>query len=95
LELLSQVNLKLNGIGNPIHESVPISNNEDDNRIERKWGEPIDLGGPVDAKTPGRYHHDQVLQRIGGFESERGRKVAAHRAYYLTGPGVMLNSALV
>ena len=33
--------------------------------------------------------------RIGGYEPERGVATAGHRAYYLTGPGVMLNQALI
>ena len=39
-------------------------------------------------------HHD-ILYRIGGYEPDRGVACAGHRAYYLTGPGVLLNQALI
>lgn len=32
---------------------------------------------------------------IGGYEPERGVRVAGHRAYFLRGPGVLLNQALI
>jgi len=40
--------------------------------------------------------HHEVLERIGGYEQEpRGVKIVGHRGYFLTGPGVRLNFALV
>lgn len=36
LEILTK---KYNTIGNLVHETVPVSNDEDDNRVERTWGE--------------------------------------------------------
>ena len=32
---------------------------------------------------------------IGGFDPERGANIVGHRGYYLTGPGLALNQALI
>mmetsp|Transcript_2124 Transcript_2124/g.5260 ORF Transcript_2124/g.5260 Transcript_2124/m.5260 type:complete len:455 (+) Transcript_2124:99-1463(+) len=88
----TDLRLALDKIGNIVHPSVPISDNEDDNREERKWGEPNRI--EID-NTPGKYFHHAVLARIDGFDPVRGAKVAGHRGYYLKGPGVLLNQALI
>ena len=54
-----------NQIGNIVHPSVPISNNEDENLIHKKWGEPRPLM-PL--------HHSEVLYRIDGVNMESGKK---------------------
>ncbi len=79
-------------IGNLVHESVPIDDNEDNNKIERTWGtfEKREING-----KPGSAHHNEVLHFIGGYDPERGQKVAGHRGYYLKGYGVLLNQALI
>lgn len=82
----------LGKIGNIVHSSVPVSDNELHNRIERTWGEPKRL--TID-NTPGRYFHHAVLSRLDGFDQMRGAKVAGHRGYYLKGMGVLLNQALI
>lgn len=74
-------------LGNSIHESVPIEKDEKFNRVERTWGTPR-----VDKTLK---HHHELLHMIEGYEPERGAAIAGHRAYYLTGPGVLLNMALV
>ena len=81
------IDQKLSTIGNLVEETVPIHNNEDFNKVERKWGTPRDPEGLLN-------HHD-LLWRIGGYEPERGVGVAGHRGYFLTGPGVMLNQAFI
>ena len=59
-------------IGNIVDDSVPISNDEDTgNRVERQWGIPRD---PL-----GLLNHSELLWRIGGYEPERGARVAGHR----------------
>ena len=78
--------------GNLVHESVPIDNNEDNNKIERTWGEPKKM--KADGK-PGTGHHHEVLNWIGGYEPERGQKIAGHRGYFLKGAGCLLNQALI
>jgi len=41
-------------VGNLVHDSVPIDNDEKNNKIERTWGKPRDL--KVDG-TKGKAHH--------------------------------------
>lgn len=80
-------------VGNIVKESVPFSNNEIDNRVEREWGE-VNKDIVIDGK-PGSAHHHQILNWIGGFDGERGQKMIGHRGYFLTGYGVILNQALI
>ena len=84
---------KYSQVGNILHESVPIDNNEDNNLVVKTWGTP-DKKRVIDD-TPGNAHHYKVLQWLGGYDSERGVKIAGHRGYFLTGWGVALNQALI
>jgi seryl-tRNA synthetase len=79
-------------VGNLVHESVPIDDNEDNNQVVRTWGtvEKREING-----KPGSAHHHEILHWIGGYDSERGSKVAGHRGYFLKGYGVLLNQALL
>ena len=79
--------LELGKIGNLVHESVPVSTNEDDNALVSTWGER--------RASAGLLSHHNVLWRVSGYEPDRGVKVAGHRGYFLTGPAVMLNQALI
>jgi seryl-tRNA synthetase len=79
-------------IGNLVHESVPVDNNEDNNVIVKTWGEPSKM---VINSTKGKCHHHEILAMIGGYDPKRGQKIAGHRGYFLKGPGVLLNMALV
>ncbi|PYH40688.1 serine--tRNA ligase SES1 [Aspergillus saccharolyticus JOP 1030-1] len=81
---------KIRTIGNIVHESVPISNNEDNNVVVRTWV-------PENVKVEKRdcLSHHEVLTRLDGFDPERGVKVVGHRGYCLTGYGLFLNLALV
>jgi len=73
--------------GNWLHESVPISNDEDaDNRTERTWG---------DITVRKKYSHVDLIHMIGGMDAERGTVTAGGRGYYLTGPAVCLQQALM
>lgn len=61
--------------------------------MERTWGEElprIKITGKL-----GRLHHHEILAGIGGYDAARGQKIAGHRGYFLTGPGVLLNNALI
>ncbi len=82
----------MNKIGNLVHETVPVSKDEDENRIERTWGEPNKM--QITSK-PGACHHHEVLMMIDGVDLKRGTKIAGHRGYYLKGPGCLLNMALM
>ncbi|KAI7970993.1 hypothetical protein EIK77_007109 [Talaromyces pinophilus] len=81
---------RIKTIGNYVHDSVPISDNEDDNVVERTWA-PENV---VVEKRDCLSHHE-VLTRLDGYDPERGVKVVGHRGYCLTGYGLFLNLALV
>eukprot|EP00386_Alphamonas_edax_P013024 GDKI01040387.1.p2 GENE.GDKI01040387.1~~GDKI01040387.1.p2 ORF type:complete len:514 (-),score=217.95 GDKI01040387.1:105-1646(-) len=92
-EIAAQRDAALNLIGNMVHPSVPISNDEANNAVVRKWGTPSTL--KVDGVTAGKLHHHQILKQLQGYEPERGTNVAGHRGYFLRGVGVRLNYALI
>lgn len=81
---------KVKGIGNYVHDSVPVSDDEENNRLIRKWAP----DGVILEKTDCLSHHE-VLTRLGGYDPERGVKLVGHRGYCLTGYGLFLNMALV
>lgn len=90
--ILDQLNKLIGTIGNLVHDSVPVDNNEDNNKVERTWGEIPDI--KVNS-TPGKCHHHEILAMIDGYDPKRGQKVAGHRGFFLKGPGALLNLALV
>jgi seryl-tRNA synthetase len=91
-ELATSRDKALDKIGNEVHESVPVSESEDDNRVERVVEGSARLALP-EGTAP--LHHHELLWMIGGYEPERGAASAGHRAYFLTGPGTRLNIALI
>jgi len=77
----------LKEISNWVHESVPVSNDEDaDNRTERTFG---------DCESRKKYSHVDLIHMIGGMDAERGTVTSGGRGYYLIGPAVMLQQALI
>nr|KAF6291603.1 hypothetical protein mMyoMyo1_017053 [Myotis myotis] len=77
----------LREIGNLLHPSVPISNDEDaDNKVERIWG---------DCTVKKKYSHVDLVVMVDGFEGEKGVVVAGSRGYFLKGPLVFLEQALI
>ncbi|GAA5965124.1 hypothetical protein JCM21900_003656 [Sporobolomyces salmonicolor] len=98
----SAMRKKANSIGNIVHESVPVSDTEDDNAVVRTFfpkdanGEsaaPVKGGGLI--MKEGLLSHHEVMYRLDMLEMERGAKVAGHRGFYLTGDGVDLNQAMI
>jgi len=80
-------------VGNILEPDVPYGDDEHKhNKVVSEWGKIPDI--VVDAKTPGCLHHNQVLERIDGYDAKRGQKIAGHRGYFLKGPGCYLNFAL-
>ena len=78
---------KLHEIGNLLHPSVPISNDEDaDNKVERIWG---------DCTVRKKYSHMDLVVMVDGFEGEKGAVVAGSRGYFLKGVLVFLEQALI
>lgn len=76
----------LRQIGNLLHPSVVVSKDEANNEIVRTSG---------DTETRKKYSHVDLIHMIGGADLDRGSNVAGSRGYFLTGPGVHLNQALV
>ena len=89
---MDRINAEINKVGNIVHDSVPVDNNEDNNQIVRTWGQIPDI--KITNKRGGLNHH-KVLESLGGYDPERGQKIAGHRGYFLKGYGVLLNNALV
>jgi len=81
---------KIHKIGNIVHDSVPISNDEKENGLYAKKGEET-----LPVVKNGLKHHHELLYMIDGYEPERGAKIVGHRGYFLKGPGVWLNQALI
>ncbi|KAH0556957.1 hypothetical protein GP486_005253 [Trichoglossum hirsutum] len=86
----SALQKKIKTIGNYVHDSVPVSNDEDDNTVIREWT-------PEGTKTERRdcLSHHEVLARLDGYDPERGVKIVGHRGYFLKRYGVFLNQALI
>ncbi|KAK6362076.1 Cytosolic seryl-tRNA synthetase [Orbilia blumenaviensis] len=87
----ADLNRKLNTIGNIVHDSVPVSDNEDNNALIREWKPE---GTTVEAKD-GILSHHEVLTRLDGYDPERGAKIVGHRGYFLKMWGLLLNQALI
>ncbi|KAJ2384933.1 Cytosolic seryl-tRNA synthetase, partial [Coemansia sp. RSA 2611] len=81
----------VNKVGNIVHDSVPVSKTEDDNEVIRTYF----VDGVEPTHKPTMRSHNEVLYLLGGYDQERGAKVAGHRGYFLTGAGVDLNLALI
>ncbi|CAB3406122.1 unnamed protein product [Caenorhabditis bovis] len=79
-------NEKLIQIGNLIHDSVVVSDNEDNNKVEATFG---------DITSRKKYSHVDLVVMVDGFDGERGTVVAGNRGYFLKGPLVFLEQAII
>ncbi|KAG6430305.1 hypothetical protein SASPL_108369 [Salvia splendens] len=86
-EAFSALQCKLRNIGNLVHDSVPVDNNEDNNAVIRSWGEK--------RMEPKLKDHVELVERLGIADLKKGANVAGGRGYYLKGDGVRLNQALI
>ncbi|CAE7353237.1 unnamed protein product [Symbiodinium sp. CCMP2592] len=85
----------LGAIGNLVHDTVPVSQDEDkDNKVVATWGVPRSFEGKT-YQANGFRPHFELLEMIGAVEFDAGLEVAGHRGYFLSGPGVLLNQALI
>ena len=77
-------------LSNLLDSEAPIGGEEDFVTIEH-------IGTPRDFDKDGFEPKDHVElgKLLGAIDTERGAKVAGSRSYYLTGPGAMLEFALV
>ena len=75
-------------IPNIPHEDVPAGNDEEDNELIRKWGEPRDFN--FDFKP-----HWELGEDLDILDFERGTKVTGSRFTFLKGAGARLERALI
>lgn len=85
------LNAKIKSVGNYVHDSVPVSDNEDNNVVVGEWKPEAGLK----EKTESTLSHHQIAHRLGAYDGERALKLVGHRGYCLTGYGVFLNQALI
>jgi len=76
----------LRELGNHLHPSCVVSNNEDENKVERTFG---------DCVIRKKYSHVDLIHMVDGMDGERGATTAGGRGYYLLGPMVFLEQALI
>ncbi|ESQ32250.1 hypothetical protein EUTSA_v10004203mg [Eutrema salsugineum] len=81
---------KLETVGNLIHDSVPIDNDEANNLVTKTWGEKR-------VATPGQKlkNHVDLVELLEIADTKRGADIAGARGFYLVGDGVDLNQALI
>eukprot|EP00762_Andalucia_godoyi_P003754 ANDGO_08573.mRNA.1 putative serine--tRNA ligase len=91
-ELENRRDKTLVSIGNIVHESVPVSNNEDDNRVERVFGE---KKAAISAEGHKLHNHVDLMWMIDGYDTIKGAEVAGSRGYFLKGKAVLLHLGLV
>jgi seryl-tRNA synthetase len=75
-------------VGNILHKSVPIGENEDFNVVEREVGE----HPKFDYKI---YNHVDLIEKLDGADTKKAAAIAGSRFYYLKGDIVLLNLALL
>ncbi|KAJ0013563.1 hypothetical protein Pint_19897 [Pistacia integerrima] len=78
---------KLEIVGNLVHDSVPVSNDEANNAVIRTWGEK--------RLEPKLKNHVELVELLGIADLKKGADVAGGRGFYLKGDGVRLNLALI
>ncbi|CAM8997364.1 unnamed protein product [Rhodiola kirilowii] len=86
-EIKARLDTKLNLIGNLVHDSVPIHNDEANNNVVRTWGKK--------RAEEGLNNHVELVDLLGIADLIKGANVAGGRGFYLKGDGVRLNQALI
>lgn len=86
--LKEKVTRGLMRLPNILHDSVPVGASDADNVEVRRWGEPK---VPSFELVP----HGEFMEKLDIADFERARKVAGAGFYYLKGPLVMMDLALV
>ncbi|XP_020245694.1 serine--tRNA ligase [Asparagus officinalis] len=82
----TELDAKLMTIGNLVHDSVPVSNDEANNLVVRTWGE---------RRLEGKLrNHVDLVDMLGIADLKNGATVAGGRGFYLKDEGVLLNIAL-
>ncbi|KAL3141780.1 hypothetical protein ABBQ32_004455 [Trebouxia sp. C0010 RCD-2024] len=87
-EVESQRDKAMVGIGNLVHDSVPVHNDEANNVIVKKSANPP-------REENGLLSHVDLVQMLDIVDLEQGTTVAGGRGFYLRNEGVLLNQALI
>ncbi|WP_461183684.1 serine--tRNA ligase, partial [Virgibacillus kimchii] len=87
-EVEESLNYMLLSIPNIPHESVPIGEDEEDNVVERKWGEEPEF--PFEAQP-----HWDVATNLDIVDFDRAGKVTGSRFVFYKGLGARLERALI
>ncbi|KAI5162608.1 seryl-tRNA synthetase [Nematocida ausubeli] len=77
-------------IGNILDKSVFIHDDEDNNPVIMQTEKRDKEFWPKELLS-----YDQVLDKLGVVDTERGTKIAGHRGYFLRGAGVVLTQSLI
>lgn len=75
-------------VGNILHDSVPIAETEEGNKIERTVGTQPEFD--FDPKS-----HVELVELVDGADTDKAAQVVGSRFYYLKGDLVLLNLALM
>ncbi|PKI74074.1 hypothetical protein CRG98_005552, partial [Punica granatum] len=75
----TQLKSRLETVGNLVHDSVPISDDEANNAVIRTWGEKR-----VEAKLKS---HVELVELLDIADLKKGSDVAGGRGFYLKGDG--------
>lgn len=86
-EAWAALKANLEVVGNLVHDSVPVSNDEANNAMVRTWGEK--------RMEPKLKNHVELVELLGIADLKRGADIAGGRGFYLKGDGVRLNQALI
>lgn len=89
-EAFAALKAKLETVGNLVHDSVPISDDEANNAVIRTWGEK-----PVFPAGQKPKNHVDLVELLGIADTKKGAEIAGARGFYLKGDGVRLNQALI
>jgi seryl-tRNA synthetase len=73
---------------NLLHESVPFGRDDNDNLVVKHFSQPRKF----DFEPR---HHQDIAAKLGGVDIERAAKISGARFYFLKGPLVKLNFALI
>eukprot|EP00249_Psilotum_nudum_P013410 c24313_g1_i1 orf=192-1334(+) len=86
-ELKDLVDSKLKIVGNLVHDSVPVSDDEINNAVITTWG--------TRREEEGLKNHVDLVELLGIADLVKGADTAGGRGFYLKGLGVLLNQALI
>lgn len=87
-ELEKSLNEELMVLPNKLHSSVPLGKGEEDNRVERSWGEQREFKFKA-------LEHWELGEKLNIIDFDRAAKVAGARFAFLKGAGSQLERALI